>query len=67
MMVYKIYVLNSLELGEPDFVCFGAFFVKLRHYLNVCSVSPFFVDPSLVNRHKKEDLTLEQRQYIADC
>ena len=57
----------SLELGEPGLDFFGALFMQSCPDWNLCSVPHYFIDPLLVNRHKKRDITLEQCQQITDC
>ena len=40
---------------------------KLSVTANVSSGTPIFVDPSLTNRHGKNDLTPEKPQCIVSC
>ena len=57
--MHIIDVINSLQLGQPDFGFFGAFFVESRPVGMFAALDspPLFVDHSLP----------EQREYIADC
>ena len=52
-MVNIIYVLSILEIGAPDLDLFGAFFIK-------STPPPSSIDPSLTNRQRMKDLTIEK-------
>ena len=67
IMVHVIYVLNSLQYGEPDFVFFLRVFRRIAPRLECLLWNPpFFFDPLLASqqpKHKKKATNEENTQY----